>query len=147
VGRRATRGSKPGGTTGAGWQATVVVEPARGSRVPMVKTVEPDSKRKSRSVRLNEATSGKLSSSKNHMSRDDQAVCQEIKATTAFVIGRVAQEDTSGGSRGELMGRGGGDVWITCTTEDTEVLVRGCEAKENDMRVGSTNRLRGEMVQ
>jgi hypothetical protein len=32
------------------------------------------------------------------------------------VIGRVAQEDTSGGPRGELMGRGGGDVRITCTT-------------------------------
>jgi hypothetical protein len=36
----------------------------RGSRVPMVKIVEPDSKRKSRSVRLGEAANGKLSSSK-----------------------------------------------------------------------------------
>jgi hypothetical protein len=57
-------GSKPGGTTRAGWQAVMVVEPARGSRVPMVETVELDSKRKSRSVRLVEAASGKLSSSK-----------------------------------------------------------------------------------
>jgi hypothetical protein len=64
VGRGATRGSKPGGTTGVGWQAAVVVEPARGSQVPMVKTVEPDSKRKSRSVRLGEAASEKQSSSK-----------------------------------------------------------------------------------
>jgi hypothetical protein len=64
VGRGVTRGSKPGGTIGAGWKAAVVVEPARGSRVPMVKTVEPDSKRKSRSVRLGEAASGKPSSSK-----------------------------------------------------------------------------------
>jgi hypothetical protein len=39
------------------------------------------------------------------------------------VIRRVAQEDTSGGLRAELNGRGGGDVRITCTTEDTEVLV------------------------
>jgi hypothetical protein len=38
---------------------------------------------------------------------------------------RVDQEDTSGGSRGKLMGHGGGDVRITCTTEDAEVLVRG----------------------
>jgi hypothetical protein len=45
------------------------------------------------------------------------------------------------------MGRGGGDVRITCTTEDAEVLIRGCRAKESDMRVGSTDRLRGEMVQ
>jgi hypothetical protein len=63
------------------------------------------------------------------------------------VIDRVAQEDTSGGPRGELMGRGGGDVRITCTTEDAEVLVRGCRAKERDMRAGSTDRLHGETVQ
>jgi hypothetical protein len=44
------------------------------------------------------------------------------------------------------MGRGGGDVKITCTTEDKEVLVRGCEAKESDMRAGSTDHLHGEMV-
>jgi hypothetical protein len=63
------------------------------------------------------------------------------------VISRVAQEDTPGGPRGELMGRGGDDVRITCTTKDAEVLVRGCGAKESNMRVGSTDRLRGEMVQ
>jgi hypothetical protein len=84
---------------------------------------------------------------KNHMSLDDEAVCREIKVVIAFVIGRVIQKDTSGGPRGELMGCGGGDVRITCTTEDVEVLVRGCGAKENDMRVGNTDRLRGETVQ
>jgi hypothetical protein len=63
------------------------------------------------------------------------------------VIGRVAQEDISGGSRGELMGRGGGDVRITCTTKDVEVLVRGCGTKESDMRAGSIDRFRGETVQ
>jgi hypothetical protein len=64
AGKGATSGSKPGGTTRAGWQATVVVEPVGGSRVPMVETVEPDSKRKYRLVILGEAASGKLSSSK-----------------------------------------------------------------------------------
>jgi hypothetical protein len=63
------------------------------------------------------------------------------------VISRVAQEDTSGGPRGELMGHGGGDIRITCTTEDVEVLVRGCEAKESDMRAGNTDHLCGETVQ
>jgi hypothetical protein len=48
---------------------------------------------------------------------------------------------------GELMGCGGGDVRITCTIEDAEVLIRGCRAKESGMRVGSTDRLRGETVQ
>jgi hypothetical protein len=73
-------------------------------------------------------------------------VCREIKAAIAFVIGRVAQEDTSDRPRGELVGHGGGDVRITCTTEDAEVLVRGCVAKESDMRAGSTDRLCGETV-
>jgi hypothetical protein len=31
---------------------------------------------------------------KNHVSRDDQAVCGEIKAAIAFVIRRVAKEHT-----------------------------------------------------
>jgi hypothetical protein len=45
------------------------------------------------------------------------------------------------------MGRGGSDVRITCTIKDAEVLVRGCRAKESDMRVGNTDCLRGETVQ
>jgi hypothetical protein len=63
------------------------------------------------------------------------------------MIGRVAQEDTSGGPRGELMGCGGGDVMITCTTEDADVLVRGCGAKESDIRAGNIDHLHGEIVQ
>jgi hypothetical protein len=74
-------------------------------------------------------------------------VCREIKAAIAFVIDRVAQEDTSGGPMGKLMGRGGGDVRITCTTEDMEVIIRGCGAKESDMRTGSIDRLREETIQ
>jgi hypothetical protein len=54
---------------------------------------------------------------KNHVSRDDQAVCGEIKAAIAFVIRRVAKEDTPGGSGAELMGSGGGDVRITRTAK------------------------------
>jgi hypothetical protein len=57
------------------------------------------------------------------MSTDDQAVCGEIKATIAFVIRGVAKEDTSGGSRGELVGCGGGSVRVTHTAEDAPMLV------------------------
>jgi hypothetical protein len=46
------------------------------------------------------------------VSRDDQAICGEIKAAIAFVIRRVAKEDTPGGSGAELMGSGGGGVRI-----------------------------------
>jgi hypothetical protein len=61
---------KPGGTTRVGWQAImVVVEPAWESQVPMVETLEPDSKRKSRLARLGEVARGKLSS---------KTTCQEM---------------------------------------------------------------------
>jgi hypothetical protein len=64
AGRGATGGSKPSGISGAGrWDARVEV-PAVVRSVPMVETMGPDSQRKSRSVRLGEAVSGKLSSSK-----------------------------------------------------------------------------------
>jgi hypothetical protein len=53
----------------------------------------------------------------NHVSRDFQAVCGEIKAAIAFVIRRVAKEDTPGGPGAELMGSGGGGVRITHTTK------------------------------
>jgi hypothetical protein len=55
---------------------------------------------------------------KNHVSRDDQAVCGEIKAAIAFVIRGVAKKDTPGGSGAELMGSGGG-VGITRTAKHT----------------------------
>jgi hypothetical protein len=55
---------------------------------------------------------------KNHVSRDDQTVCWEIKAAIAFVIRRVAKEDTPGGSEVELMESGGG-VRITRTAKHT----------------------------
>jgi hypothetical protein len=90
TGRGATRGPKPGGMSEASRQGTMVEVPVVVSRVPMVKTVEPDSQRKSRSVGLGEAVRGKLSSSKNHMSRDDHVVCREIKVAVAFVISGVA---------------------------------------------------------
>jgi hypothetical protein len=54
---------------------------------------------------------------KNHVSRDDQAVYGEIKAAIAFVIRRVAKEDTPDGSGTELMGSGGGGVRITRTAK------------------------------
>jgi hypothetical protein len=62
AGRGATRGSKPKGTIGAGWQAAVVVEPVGGVGSQWCKTMKLYSKRKSRSVRLGEAVSGKMSS-------------------------------------------------------------------------------------
>jgi hypothetical protein len=64
AGRGATGGSKPGGISGAGRRGAGVEVHAVVRWVPMVETVRLDSQRKSRSVRLGEAASGKLSSSK-----------------------------------------------------------------------------------
>jgi hypothetical protein len=64
VGRGATGGSNPEGTFEAGRQDTMVEGPTWVSWVPMVKTIEPNSQRKSRSVRFGEAARGKLSPSK-----------------------------------------------------------------------------------
>jgi hypothetical protein len=64
AGSGATGGSKPRVISGAGrWGAEIEV-PAVVRSILMVETVGPDSQRKSRSIRLGEAVSGKLSSSK-----------------------------------------------------------------------------------
>jgi hypothetical protein len=59
------------------------------------------------------------------MSGDDQVVCLEIKAAIAFVVSRVAQEDTPSGAWGELMWRSGSRVRVTRTTKDAQMLVGG----------------------
>jgi hypothetical protein len=64
AGRGATGGSRPGGISGDVRRVAGVDVPAMVRWVSLVETVRPDSQRKSRSVRLGEAASGKLSSSK-----------------------------------------------------------------------------------
>jgi hypothetical protein len=57
------------------------------------------------------------------MSRDDQAVCGEIKATVAFVIRGVAKEDILGRARSELMRRGCSSVRLTRAAENSEMFI------------------------
>jgi hypothetical protein len=52
------------------------------------------------------------------MSKDDQVVCGEIKATIAFVMRGEAKEETPGGPRGKLVRRGGGSVKVTRVAKD-----------------------------
>jgi hypothetical protein len=56
-------------------------------------------------------------------------VCREIKAAIDFVLGRVAQDDTTGGTWGELMWRGGRPVSVARTTKDAQMLVGGRRTK------------------
>jgi L-aminopeptidase/D-esterase-like protein len=64
AGRGATGDSKPRGISSAGRRGAGVKVPTVVRWIPMVETMGPDSQRKSRSVGLGEAASGKLSSSK-----------------------------------------------------------------------------------
>jgi hypothetical protein len=92
-----------------------------------------------------EAASGKLSSPKITC-RETQAVCREIKAVIAFVVGRVAQEDTPGGTWGEPMLRGDSRVSVARTTKNAQMLVGGHGTKQGKMRTRSLNRRCGKTV-
>jgi hypothetical protein len=57
------------------------------------------------------------------VSRDDQAVCGEIKTAIAFVIRGGAKEDTLGRAMSELMRRGCSNVRVTHAAENSEMLI------------------------
>jgi hypothetical protein len=57
------------------------------------------------------------------MSRDDQAVCEDIKAAIAFVIRGVAKEDTPSRARSELMMRGCSSVRVTRAAKNSEMVI------------------------
>jgi hypothetical protein len=80
------------------------------------------------------------------MVKDDQAVCREIKAAIAFMVGRVALEDTPGGAWGELMWHNGSRVRVARTTKDAQMLVGGHGIKQGKMRTHSMDRRCGKMV-
>jgi hypothetical protein len=67
------------------------------------------------------------------------AVCREIKVAIAFVVSGVAQEDTPGGSWGELMWRSGSRVRVACTTKDAQMLIGGRRTEQGKMRTRSLN--------
>jgi hypothetical protein len=73
-------------------------------------------------------------------------ICQEIKASIAFVVGRVASEDTLGGVWGELMWRGGSCVRVARTTKDAQMLVGGRGTKQGKMRTRNLNHRCGKTV-
>jgi hypothetical protein len=62
------------------------------------------------------------------------------------VVGRVAQEDTSGGTWEELMWCGGSRVRVARTTKDAQMLVGGRRTKQVKMRTRILNRRCGKMV-
>jgi hypothetical protein len=57
------------------------------------------------------------------VSRDDQAVCGEIKAAVAFVIRGVVKKDTPDRARSELMRHDYSSVRVTRAAENLEMLI------------------------
>jgi hypothetical protein len=81
------------------------------------------------------------------VTRDEDSVGGEVKTPISLMIGRVTEEDTTSGARGELMRSSGSEIGIASTPEDTKMVVRGMDAEESEVRGGVGNRLGGETVE
>ena len=81
------------------------------------------------------------------MKRDEDSVGGEVKTPIPLMIGRVAEEDTTSGARGELMRSSRSEIGIARASEDTKMVVGGMDAEESEVRGGVGNRLGGETVE
>jgi hypothetical protein len=81
------------------------------------------------------------------MSRDSDVNGGEIKTLIAFVIGRVSEEDTSGGPGCQFMRCLGGEVGIAGATKHSQVLIGGGDTVESDIGAGCMDHFAGKTVQ
>lgn len=68
------------------------------------------------------------------MTRCDDAAGGDVVAPVAAVIRRVAEEDTGGRPRGELVWCGGGDVGKAPAAEHTKLVVGGRNTEKHGVR-------------
>jgi hypothetical protein len=59
----------------------------------------------------------------------------------------VAKEDAKDGPRSEFMRNGGGQVWVTFATKDSQVIVRRRRTIESKVRHGEVESLGGQDVE
>jgi hypothetical protein len=78
---------------------------------------------------------------------DDDVISGEIETPIAFVIGRVSEEDTSGGPGCQFMRCLGGEVGIAGATKHSQVLIGGGDTVESDIGAGCMDRFAGKTVQ
>jgi hypothetical protein len=81
------------------------------------------------------------------MTRDDDAVGEDVKASVPLVVKGVTEEKTLSGVVGELVGSSGGGVGIAGTTKDSKVSIGGVCAIQGEIGGGVTHRLRGKAVE
>jgi hypothetical protein len=74
---------------------------------------------------MGRGSEGEVCLIKNNMLGDDDVIGGEIETPIAFVIGRVSEEDTSGGPGCQFIRCLGGEVGIAGTTKHSQVLIGG----------------------
>jgi hypothetical protein len=98
-------------------------------------------------VRQGEAEKRNSTSSRKHMSGDDNVVGGEIETQVAFVIGGVSEENTYGGPRCQFVSIFGGDIGIAGTTKHTQVLIGGGDTLKGEVWRGCADQFCGLVVQ
>ena len=80
------------------------------------------------------------------MTRDDDAVSDEVETPVPLVIRGVPEEDAADGARGKLMRGGGRGVRVAGAPKHAKVIVGG-GAEQGEVGGGVANRLGGKAVQ
>jgi hypothetical protein len=96
---------------------------------------------------MGRGSEGEVCLIKNNMSGDDDVIGGEIETLIVFVIGRVSEEDTSGGLRCQFMRCLGGEVGIVGATKHSQVLIGGGDTVESDIGAGCADRFARKTVQ
>ena len=81
--------------------------------------------------------SGKTDSSKHNVSGDKDPERGEVKAAVPLVVRGVTKKHTTSRAGCQLVRSSGGDVRITCTSEDTKVVVAGRGTEKSVVWSGS----------
>ena len=83
----------------------------------------------------------------NDVTRDEDSVGGKVKTPISLMIGRVTEEDTVSGARGELMRSSGSEIGIASAPEDTKMIIGGVDAKKSEVRSAVGNRLGWQTVE
>jgi hypothetical protein len=86
---------------------------------------------------------GKICLIKNNVSEDDNIVGGKIKTPVTFVVSGVSEENIFGGPGCQFVSGFDGEIWIACTTEHVQVLIRGGDSMEGKVWTGHVDRLWG----
>jgi hypothetical protein len=81
------------------------------------------------------------------VTRDEDSVGGEVKTPIPLMVEGVSEEDTASGARGQLMRGSGCEIGVASAPKDTKMVIRGMDAKENEVTGGVGNHLGGETIE